>query len=181
IQSDQAPLGVGVQTTQRSRVGMVSGATRRVRIEKPLSGKCRAPQSRTPTRPLQHPLHPHRDLLPRCVTSTVEGSYDSPDPTKSAPTRRRPSATHPTLADPDEGHGYRERVHNKGVHPEKRRQGHAQTAPEIALYPASGSGGSGSGGHHKSWNSAPSRVTTPSVNCAAKKLTSTPVNFVSSK
>src|SRR5664279_54267 len=129
----------------------------------------------------QHPLHPHRDLLPRCVTSTVEGSYDSPDPTKSAPTHRRPSATHPTLADPDEGHGYRERVHNKGVHPEKRRQGHAQTAPEIALYPASGSGGSGSGGHHKSWNSAPSRVTTPSVNCAAKKLTSTPVNFVSSK
>src|SRR5664279_5623974 len=139
IQSDQAPLGVGVQTTQRSRVGMVSGATRRVRIEKPLSGKCRAPQSRTPTRPLQHPLHPHRDLLPRCVTSTVEGSYDSPDPTKSAPTRRRPSATHPTLADPDEGHGYRERVHNKGVHPEKRRQGHAQTAPEIALSSAAGS------------------------------------------
>src|SRR5664279_1430202 len=51
----------------------------------------------------QHPLHPHRDLLPRCVTSTEEGSYDSPDPTKSAPTHRRPSAAHPTLANPDDG------------------------------------------------------------------------------
>ena len=48
----------------------------------------------------QHPLHPHRDLLPRCVTGTVEGSHDSPAPTKSAPAHRRPSATAPRWPSP---------------------------------------------------------------------------------